>query len=448
MAKRKRRPSDKPKPKFKFKPDLFPFTLPSSLSDLEDGEEVLTPQEKSLTPIEQRWLEFEAADYEEQLALCHQTIKEKSLMDDEMAFEMFNTLYYKTVEHNERYRFEELAHKLQEQLPEIFDHEAHYLLDWQLTNALAEGRTADILPLALALAPWGGQHLDQFTLTLDRLDYHGQLAVLLKIMPLAWPEVKNGTGYFDWAIDEFAARAADYVVFGMLELDPALEASNPNLQEKLGFYLEEVNPAFLTKFLDRLTGRVQGHWQMNDFGFERGPAGAYKGGKSHKTTGISEQSVANLNDLCLEFLRYLHHEEGVSYPKGRLAYRRIYKYLVQRHAGELEPEENIFETTRRGRAKPKSHPPEHWLCPDRGTFDRFLARSFHILSAHYYEAVTALEVVPAWLRFLETRQLITADQRARTLQALRGLDTELLKILKTYPDPALAYAIEQWRENQ
>ena len=69
------------------------------------------------------------------------------------------------------------------------------------------------------------------------------------------------------------------------------------------------------------------------------------------------------------------------------------------------------------------------------------------MSGRYYEAVATFELIPAWLRFLESRQLIDADQRARTLQELRGLDTEFLKVLKTHADPALARAVEQWREN-
>ena len=55
-------------------------------------------------------------------------------------------------------------------------------------------------------------------------------------------------------------------------------------------------------------------------------------------------------------------------------------------------------------------------------------------------------MIPAWLRFLESRQLIDAEQREKILQDLRGLDTELLKVAKDHSDPALARAVEQWRE--
>ena len=96
--------------------------------------------------------------------------------------------------------------------------------------------------------------------------------------------------------------------------------------------------------------------------------------------------------------------------------------------------------------KSKQQRPEHWLCPDRNTLDHYLATLLDFMSARYHQAGATFELVPAWLRFLESRHLIDADQRARTLQELRGLDTELLKVLKTHADPALARALEQWRE--
>jgi hypothetical protein len=372
-------------------------------------------------------------------------------MDEENAFEMFNTLFYATVEHNERHRFEELVNKLRERLPDIFAEEAHYLLDWQITNALAEGRSNDVLPLAQELAQTGGKHLDMFTHTLDMLDYHGQLPVLLEIMPIAWPAVKSSSGYFEWAIDEFASRAADYVVFDHLERNPSLEADDPGLQEQLGFYLEDMDQEAFANFLDHLTGRTKRTWTMDDFGFERQAQGK-KAKKPTKTAKLSEEARDNLYDLTIEFLRYLRREENVPYTKGRLARWQIYQYLVDRHAGELKPQENIFDTMRRGgkgkRPKPKTRYPDHWLCPDRGTLDRFLAQLLGFLSGRYHEAVVTVEMIPAWLRFLESRRLVDADQREETLQNLRGLDTELLKVVKDHSDPALARAVEQWREGQ
>lgn len=431
MAKRKRKSGRKKK--FKL------FTTPSKSEEPSD-------------PSTELWETFQMADYEDQITLCHQTIDEETLMDEEMAFEMFNTIFYKTVEHDERHRFEELAHKLQNNLPHIFDKEAHYILDWQITNALAEGRKDDVLPLAQKLAQTGGQYLDMFTRTLDQLDYHAQLHVLLEIMPTAWPDVKNSTGYFEWAVDEFAMRAVNYIVFDSLERNPALEASEPELQERIGFYLDDLNQEAFTNFLDLLTGRAEHQWKMSDFGFERQPRGKEKSKRPVKTAKLSDEAEQNLFELSTEFLRYLRHEEKIPYTKGKLARRQIYQYLQERHAGELEPQESMFEQMMQGskkrKRKPKRRYPDHWLCPDRNTLDHFLANLLHFLSGRYYEAVVTFELTPAWLRFLESRKLIDAEQKNKTLQSLRGLDTELLKVFKGHADPALPRAIEQWRENQ
>jgi hypothetical protein len=269
------------------------------------------------------------------------------------------------------------------------------------------------------------------------------------MMPIAWPDVKGGSGYFEWAIDEFASRAADYVVFDHLERNPSLEADDPELQEELGFFLDEMNQEAFANYLEYLTGRAKRTWTMDDFGFERQTQGK-KAKKPTKTAKLSQEAKQNLYDLTVEFLYYLQLEEGVPYTKGRLARKQICEYLLERHAGELRPQENVFDTMMRGkrqkRSKPKTRYPDHWLCPDRGTLDRFLAQLLGFLSGRYYEAVVTFEMIPAWLRFLELRQLIDPEQREKTWQDLRGLDTELLKVVKDHSDPALARAVEQWRE--
>ena len=248
MAKRKRKSADKAGKKSKVQPPQPDFA--SFFESLPSPRELTTEeQKKDLSPGEKRWFEFQGAAYEEQIALCHQTIDEPELMDEENAFEMFNTIYYSTVKRGERHRFEALANKLRERLPDIFAAEAHFILDWQITNALAEDRQEDVLPLALELAHTGGEHLDMFVQTLDMLEYHGQLAVLLKVTPVAWPDVKRG-GYFEWGVREFAARASDYIVFGFLELNPALRADDPDLQEKLNLYYDDLDQEAFASFID------------------------------------------------------------------------------------------------------------------------------------------------------------------------------------------------------
>jgi hypothetical protein len=55
----------------------------------------------------------------------------------------------------------------------------------------------------------------------------------------------------------------------------------------------------------------------------------------------------------------------------------------------------------------------------------------------YYHAAAAFEVIPAWLRFLESRGLIDAEMRARTLSDLAGLADHLRLAFDNFDgDPA------------
>ena len=54
-----------------------------------------------------------------------------------------------------------------------------------------------------------------------------------------------------------------------------------------------------------------------------------------------------------------------------------------------------------------------------------------------------LELIPAWLRFLETHALLTAEQRAATLDEVRGLVSEAAPIWeRSITDPAVGRNIQ------
>jgi hypothetical protein len=411
------------------------------------------PPDPRLEAFNARWKEFEAADYEGQIVLCIKTLDEEELMDGDMAFEMLNRIYYATAGRDERDRFDALVDMLRQRLPDVYAKGAHYYLDWRITNALVAGRFDAILPLVREMAPTAGEEIDVFNWTLDRLAYHGQLPVLVEAMRLGWPRVRNSAGIVPWGIDEFARRAVNYEVFSYVESHPAPDAQDPDLLHRLGTY-SRINPAYFPQYLARLTGQTEGRWTLSDFEFEH---------RRHQRRDVwDEEDEAdepppdpgrqNLYDLTVEFLGYLRRHEGVPYTKGELARAQIYEYILDRHEGELEPRESLFESMmprhRDKRKKPKPRRPDHVLCPDRATLDRHLARRLDFINPQQYKVVATFELVPAWLRFLESRQLIDAEQRGKTLQHLRGLDAELLKIWKQeVSDPALQRELERWREN-
>jgi hypothetical protein len=106
---------------------------PLPLSDLP-----LRPPDPHADAIYARWEEFQEQDYQGQIALFTRSLDE-DLIDEESAFEMLNTIYYDSVERDERDRFDALARDLRERLPEVYACDASFYLGWQITNALVAG---------------------------------------------------------------------------------------------------------------------------------------------------------------------------------------------------------------------------------------------------------------------------------------------------------------------
>jgi len=134
-----------------------------------------------------RWSEFEAADYEGKLDFFARTLDDPDLMEGEMAFGMLNQLFKGTIQHGERDRFDALVESLRERRPEAYAGEAHYCLDWRITNALVTGRSEVVPALARELATLAGKEIDIFNQAESRLAYHGCLSMLAEAMRLALP---------------------------------------------------------------------------------------------------------------------------------------------------------------------------------------------------------------------------------------------------------------------
>jgi hypothetical protein len=414
----------------------------SGLTPPQRPPEPPDPQQEAIDAI---WDKFQTANYEGQIALFHKTLEEGAeLIDGEMAFEFLNTIYYKSVERNERDRFEALAEALGEQLPDVYAAEAGYISGWRITNAVADGRFDDIPAMANQMAQAAEKNIDQFFNLMDLLAYHNQLATLISATTIAWPQVKDSTTIL--GIDEFANQATDYIVFNYLTQTTTPDSNDPTLLAQIAPYMD-LNLDLFSEYIAGLANQGKHTWTMDDFEFDPPESDTSFGWDDEDEEETVDEGRRNLHQLTVEFLGYLYHQEDIPYAKGALARAEIYEYILRRYDGELEPHEPMIKP--KGGRKRKSGPrqPQHPLCPDRNTFDHFLADLLHFINPQYYKAATTLELVPAWLHFLESRQLIDAEQREQTLFELRGLDTEFLKAIKDYPDPTLQVAMENWRNN-
>ena len=190
-----------------------------------------------------------------------------------------------------------------------------------------------------------------------------------------------------------------------------------------------------------ITGQAERRWTLDDFDLTE-----------HRRRKDAPEPPANagrtnLYDLTVEFQGYLRREEGVSYAKGELARDQIQQYILERYAGKLSGNDDRWETRKTGR-KARSLSPVHLLCPDRDTLNRYLVGLLRFFSSKPYRAAALFEMLPAWLRFLEARELIDTGQRDRTLHELSSLVPDLIKVWDSYrSDPALRLAAEHWREN-
>lgn len=413
------------------------------------------PPDPHIEVLNARWEEFEAEDYEGQIALFQEALDEPELMDGEMAIEMLAALHKLSIERGDREGFDALIGELRERLPGVYHEKAPYFLDWQIKNAAARGRWDVVSEGAREFATRADDDIDIFNHVLDMLAYHGRLSLLVEVTGTAWSSIQGSASIVPWGIDEFSQRTADYIVFDHLERHLTLDLHDAQLQEQLCIYVS-LDPESFSRYIAHLTGRGERRWTIGDFRFQSQCEPTWTDVEEVDEADWSPDSGRqNLYDLTVEFLGYLRREEGVPYSKGELAREQIFQYILFRVDGKLERRESLFEEMMRSpqtsQAQTQAPPPDHRLCPDRGTLERFLVPMLDLLSFGFprYRAATTFELVPAWLRFLESKQLIDARQREKTLLELKGLDTELLKIWNRYPDdPALQREMEHWREQQ
>jgi len=382
------------------------------------------------------WEAFEAADAEEQPALFRRALAEPDVLDAELAFEMVCTIR----DHHDRAAFVEAIDALGDQRPELYERDAPYYLDWQIADALATGDLSGLPDLAAALAETAGKDLDTFYIAIDRLAYHEQLALVAQMMAQAWPHVGKGQDLVPWAPEEFAQRAMDLTLFAHFEQSPGLRPDDPELIAALERFAP-VEPAQLVRHIALLSGHDDRRWALDDFAFRR--HGRHEWYDEDEDEGNPpDPATHQLDDLTLAFLGDLYREQGIFLAKGDLARKALARYILDRHAGKLELVDSPFERVRRpsGRKTPRvvRRVPSNPLCPDRETLDRFLAGMLNFISPQYYEAAATLELVPAWLRFLEGRGLLAAEQRAAALVDLRKLVSDAAPIWEQRTaDPAV-----------
>jgi hypothetical protein len=396
---------------------------------------------------ETRWKEFESQEGAGRSAVFLWTLDDKELMTDDTAFEMLSLLHQDAVSAGEHARFAELVRALADRQPEVYQQSAHSYLSWCLQDALAAS-PQDILPLTRELAVLAGQDIDIVNRALRALAYHGQLAALVEAMRIAWPFVQSSSNIVPWGISEFREKGANYEVYNYLEHTPNPDPRDSELLDRIKFYIEDPDLDIMAESIGDLAGQASPAWTLNDFTLKpvRKKLRDDWDDEGNESEEAPDPGARNLYRLIAQFVGYLRREEGVPYPKGELIRNELYRYFIRRHAGELAPRLSMLEQAMHPKKKlPPPPKPGHPLCPERVTFEIHLAELIGFMNGLYHTAAALFEIVPAWLRFLESRGLIDADRQAKTVEELRPLHADLLRLMESYrDDPTLLRDLLTW----
>ena len=84
------------------------------------------------------------------------------------------------------------------------------------------------------------------------------------------------------------------------------------------------------------------------------------------------------------------------------------------------------------------------FCPERVSFDPYLAVDLSLFSMRRHRFVATLELLPFWLRFLHSRNLLTAEEHREASDDLQPLG-EAVELLKRHQDaPGLGDGMVAW----
>jgi hypothetical protein len=397
--------------------------------EMQPGDRSRRPAGKSF------WQRFEEAGYGEKIDLACRMLAEESFLNETTLRDLLLKLYEQGIEEDARSRFDEVAECLRRHHPHVYEELAGMLLDWRLSNALADGRLADVAELGHELAALAAEHPVLLHENLDRLAYHGRLELVVEMMKRAWPAVQQVGSAVPGSLEGFSARATEAIIYRYLEENGTANAEDPALLAELETFFA-IDPKRLDQFMALLTGDIRAEWRPEHFDLPPGqeiPAG----------------TVQNLHILALTFTGYLHREEGVGYGKADLPRLHLPRYLLDRHSGVLDPREPLGDLMRQGTPPPLSRLQprvvEHVLCPAQETLKRYLERLLAAANPQPYRAAALFECMPAWLRYLEANELIDAGQRERSLGEVAALRDDVMAIWSNYiVDPALLKAVGEY----
>lgn len=384
-----------------------------------------------MTEHEQLLDQFTAAAYTKRIDLFLAALAANRL-DEDSAYEMVEMLYEDTAVHNQRARFAELVAALAHHAPELYAADAGAYLAWQIGHALADGRFQSIPSFTQQLAQLAAQFPTELLATAEKLAYFGQLEPLAAMLGDAWPHIQ-AADFAETAVEEYVVQAMNYLILQYISETPNPDPADPHLLALLES-LAEVDPGELRDYVAQLTGQLVHAWQASDFAVPT---------HAGKAVEIPETTETNLTHLLREFMHAVHAGADIPISRAALAYWPLHEYILSR----------LAESAGSYRARPKQgarfarktfglSP----LCPTPISLARFLADMLEDSLPRHYSAAALVALLPAWLRFLQQRGLITTEQQIQAKNGMQELLPELQEFWSDMPtDPGLVASLAAWK---
>ena len=244
-----------------------------------------------------------------------------------------------------------------------------FRLQAELYRALNAADDARIRALSLQIAQNASGDFPLFHEILNALGFHNQVALVNEMMAAAWRQAQDSPTFSRPAVEAFAARATDHLIYAFLEEEPNATEPSRSLIDKIEQYFA-VEPQRLQSYLDLLSARKGYLWSEADFE----PLG-----------------MRALSGIMVEFLGHAFQLD-VPYARSHLFRDLMPRYLLDRQAGNLQPREDMASALRQsGRPFPNVPPPPlHKLVPDKPSLSLFMQRLLQTAYPQPHSAATLL----------------------------------------------------------
>ena len=166
--------------------------------------------------------------------------------------------------------FQTVLDQLEEIVPEAYNEELAYILEWRIQIALIEADEAGLECYFYEFSPLAGDKLDTYYRLINALTYHGKVEILYEGMRQARPYVAEGDDLVPWAYGEYTEKLGDLEVLHLLNQDPALRPDDPTLEQRFAEYELTIEHDIFSTILDYRTGRQTPTWIIADIQIPKG----------------------------------------------------------------------------------------------------------------------------------------------------------------------------------